>query len=309
MGSPIKLQNAFASHAVKFSNNARHFPNRFLKMIGILLWMAVSNVFGSPKIEERVVASLTESTLTRASSICSRGQIDVSTVLFASHLSCFVYEKPADRHDHIIRNHGLTQLSFWNIEASFGEVAGRVWLFNDRTLFVVFRGTASLTDAFINSHLYRAEVFTRMGRVHGGFFLRMRRMKKQIDNIIVSNILSFDRIVFAGHSLGGAVAVLAALQYAHSRTASQIEVVTFGSPKVGNLTFGKYFNFYIKSHTRVVVNDDPVVKLPPRILGYEHAPGGCVVNLSHESSGSGIFDKLEAHRLVIYQTQLEHLST
>lgn len=283
-------------------------PKLGLVMIGILLWIASSNVFGSSKTDERVFASLSESTLTRASPICSRGHIDMSTVLFASHLSWFVYEKHAEWHDHIIKSYGLTQLSFWNIEASFGEVAGRVWLFNDRTLFVVFRGTASLTDAFINSQLYRSEVFTRMGKVHGGFFLRMRGMKEQIDNIIVSKTLSFDRIVFAGHSLGGAVAVLAALQYAHSRAATRIEVVTFGSPKVGNLTFGKYFNFYIKSHTRVVVHDDPVVKLPPRILGYEHAPGGCVVNLPHESSGVGIFNKLEAHRLLIYQTQLEHVS-
>lgn len=240
--------------------------------------------------------------------MCSFNQIHLSSVQLAAHLCNFVYEKPQRTHERIISSYGIHQVVIWNIEASFREVVGRVWLFNNRTLFVVLRGTASMTDGFINSRFYRSKDFSAMGKVHAGFVARFRKIQKQIENIIDSNALQFDRIVFAGHSLGGAVAMLAALNYSVDHAKVPIDVVTLGSPRVGDETFGKYFNFYIKSHTRVFVSDDPVVTLPPRFMGYEHVVGGCVLMLPHATVKKGLFDKLEAHSLVIYQTNLEHLS-
>lgn len=278
------------------------------KMAPVYSWMILLCVMRGWASSEAQDSSVSRNIVDGSASVCTHDGIQLPIVQLALHLSNFVYEKADIEHDQTIANHIYIRHSSWNIEASFGEVAGRIWLFDDRTLFVVFRGTASLTDAFMNSQFYRQEAFYKMGKVHSGFISRLRRMNRRVDSIIESNTPHFDRIVFAGHSLGGAVAMLAALKYSLNNRGAQVDVVTFGSPRVGNHTFGKYFNFYIKSHTRVVVDQDPVVKLPPRFLGYEHIQGGCVVILTDHSHRSGIFNLFEAHRLVIYQTQLQLLS-
>ena len=66
-----------------------------------------------------------------------------------------------------------------------------------------------------------------------------------------------------GHSLGGAVATLSAIQIAKFVSKERIVFMNYGSPRVGNQNFVNYFMSIIPNGIRVVNYKDPVPHLPP----------------------------------------------
>ncbi len=98
-----------------------------------------------------------------------------------------------------------------------------------------------------------------MGMVHRGF-------KKELDklwSIITEATKDIDKIYVTGHSLGAAMATIAA-----GRMQSKVEaLVTFGSPRVGTRQF---VNNLQVAHYRVQNNCDDVTKVPFLFLGFRH---------------------------------------
>ncbi|KAJ2799676.1 hypothetical protein H4R20_004343 [Coemansia guatemalensis] len=84
------------------------------------------------------------------------------------------------------------------------------------------------------------------------------------------------KIVFLGHSLGGASAVLSALRFAtdNELLKDMIRVWTFGEPRVGNRAFAEYYTQMLGNQTyRVTYQADIVPHVPPwQVLGYQHHP-------------------------------------
>ncbi|KZM28139.1 uncharacterized protein EKO05_0005832 [Ascochyta rabiei] len=77
------------------------------------------------------------------------------------------------------------------------------------------------------------------------------------------------KVVATGHSLGGALASLAA-GFLRSQ-GTTIDLYTYGAPKVGLEGLAKYISDTSKGQTyRVTHKADPVPKLPPALLGYHH---------------------------------------
>ncbi|RYN16370.1 hypothetical protein AA0112_g12532 [Alternaria arborescens] len=77
------------------------------------------------------------------------------------------------------------------------------------------------------------------------------------------------KIVATGHSLGGALASLAA-GYLRS-TGVTVDLYTYGAPKIGLAGVSNYITATGKGETyRVTHKNDPVPKLPPALLGYRH---------------------------------------
>ncbi|KAI0471894.1 alpha/beta-hydrolase [Xylariaceae sp. FL0804] len=75
-------------------------------------------------------------------------------------------------------------------------------------------------------------------------------------------------IVYTGHSLGAAVATLAA---AYGREAGYAgDLYTYGSPRVGNGNLVAFITDQAGGEYRVTHLDDPVPRLPPIILNYAH---------------------------------------
>lgn len=70
---------------------------------------------------------------------------------------------------------------------------------------------------------------------------------------------------FTGHSLGAALATIAAARWAAIGTVQGL--YTFGSPRVGTAIFTRTVPSAI---WRIVNNQDVVARLPPAIAGYEH---------------------------------------
>ena len=151
-------------------------------------------------------------------------------------------------------------------------------LSNPDVVVVVFRGTRlqmhTLLDVaevvLINRNdLWTDSRFLRVacragGQVHAGFDSAFAGISDTLD-AIVRNKKPGQRLWLTGHSLGGALATLAA---AHLGPASVQGVYTFGSPRVGNAAFAA--ELPRESHYRFVHRDDWVATVPPEFIGYVH---------------------------------------
>lgn len=75
----------------------------------------------------------------------------------------------------------------------------------------------------------------------------------------------------AGHSLGGALATLLALDVALHTSCRAPAVYTFASPRTGDPSFAAGFDSVVKASFRVASSPDLVPKLPPILpIPYEH---------------------------------------
>ena len=81
-------------------------------------------------------------------------------------------------------------------------------------------------------------------------------------------------IFVTGHSLGGAISTLAALEIFASTKNTKLNVYNFGEPRVGNPAFARHAATALpaKQQFRIVHKADPVPHLPPTSFGYLHVP-------------------------------------
>lgn len=149
---------------------------------------------------------------------------------------------------------------------------------SDRTLLVILRGTRvrktsvlDLADLFLlnQDDLITDSQFVRQpcdagGKVHRGFLSAYLEVEADIDKLVQDRAPG-QGVWIAGHSLGGALAMLAA---AHLPAESVAGVYTFGAPRVGNAEFISCLPRQ-RVH-RYVHGQDWVPTVPPAFLGYVH---------------------------------------
>ena len=119
---------------------------------------------------------------------------------------------------------------------------------------VVFRGTVGLRDALTDLDALLVE--EGAGQVHRGFRAALDELWDEL-----SALTRGRAPCFAGHSLGGALAVLAAARHPSTRCA-----YTFGAPRIGDTAFRDSLRVPVY---RVVNNNDIVTRMPPP-LRYRH---------------------------------------
>lgn len=84
-------------------------------------------------------------------------------------------------------------------------------------------------------------------------------------------------VMVTGHSMGAAMASFCALDLMVNHNAEDVQVVTFGQPRVGNAAFAAYFSKYVPRTIRVTNSHDIVPHLPPYFTSfpqktYHHFP-------------------------------------
>ncbi|KAK9829841.1 hypothetical protein WJX72_008191 [[Myrmecia] bisecta] len=114
--------------------------------------------------------------------------------------------------------------------------------------------------------------------VHRGFLTAYDSVRARVMNI-VDEVLDDGtdepwQIHVTGHSLGGALATLCAFElvarrYRTTRSKPQINMVNFGSPRVGNVAFAADFNRLVPDAWRVTNHKDVIPRVP-RLMGYSH---------------------------------------
>ncbi len=110
-----------------------------------------------------------------------------------------------------------------------------------------------------------------VGGTHQGFTMGLF----QVWALILADVTGFQdqgqTLWIAGHSLGGALAVLCAAAFTFARRQPVNGLYTFGQPRVGDLTFVGQCDTHLGNvHFRFVNNRDVVTRVPPRI--FPHLP-------------------------------------
>ncbi|MHC4814829.1 MAG: lipase family protein [Planctomycetota bacterium] len=155
----------------------------------------------------------------------------------------------------------------------------------DDFAILVFRGTDELRDWLANVRAVPV-AWPQGGNVHRGF----RRAFRKVWDEVVECMDSMDSVAsgptpwfYTGHSLGGALATLAA------SARPPVATYTFGAPRVGDPEFQQTLTTPLY---RVVNHRDIVTTLPPRIeaLGFVH--GGQLRYIG--SDGRLVLDPTEA---------------
>jgi predicted lipase len=139
----------------------------------------------------------------------------------------------------------------------------------NKKLYIVFRGTQNerdmLTDIEFLQHTTKID--GKECKIHSGFFKAYESVKSQIDSIPFKEYDQYE-IIICGHSLGGALATICGAYLPVEMVDHPIEVVTFGSPRVGNDKFGKIFMSKVSAYYRFVHNNDIVPTMPK--INYKH---------------------------------------
>lgn len=146
---------------------------------------------------------------------------------------------------------------------------------SNNTIYVTGPGSESLTDWSLDFQIWRTRVsYFNDSLVHAGFMKIYDSIKIKLHQILSSIILhnNIDTIVCTGHSLFGAVSTIIAADCSIRYESTNIVCVTFGSPRVGNNKFAKFFNDNVDTSFRCVFAKDPITFSPVPIR-FKHVRG------------------------------------
>jgi hypothetical protein len=129
----------------------------------------------------------------------------------------------------------------------------------NKNVFITFRGTTTIEDWKHNIDTTTVNPFKDL-QVHKGFYEQYMSVRNRIYSFI-PNICS-NNIIISGHSLGGALAYVCAVDIHSTTQNSNIKVFTIGAPRPGNKAFADYFNKNIKRSIRYKNKGDIITKLP-----------------------------------------------
>lgn len=139
-------------------------------------------------------------------------------------------------------------------------------------MVLAFEGSKQPLDWWYNMRVdYRA--FGDYGKVHAGFLKSWLAVAEQLVEIVAKH--NPEGLTITGHSRGGAIAVLAALEL--KQTAPRVRVVTFGAPRPGNKEFHRSFQKAVPDVRRFWLFSDPVPFVPFLKWGYRQVHGGQIL--------------------------------
>lgn len=143
--------------------------------------------------------------------------------------------------------------------------------YNDSDIVLSFRGTSSIEDWMTNAAFDLTSFAGGIGKVHRGFSDALYLVWNDITQILARVQTKAQALWITGHSLGGALATLAAAHFALVLDKPVRGIYTFGQPRVGNREFSRNFDADLKGRFfRFVNNSDIVTRIPTRVMSYSH---------------------------------------
>ncbi|CAM1507920.1 Fc.00g047680.m01.CDS01 [Cosmosporella sp. VM-42] len=159
-----------------------------------------------------------------------------------------------------------------NFNGASTGIGGYVATDNARSEIVVsVRGSSNIRNWIANLEFAQQDCsFVAGCGVHTGFQKAWAEISAPVKAAVAKAKAanpSF-KIISTGHSLGGAVATLAAAYL--RKDGNAVDLFTYGSPRVGNNVFANFVTNQAGAEFRVTHGDDPVPRLPPIVFGYRH---------------------------------------
>jgi triacylglycerol lipase len=233
---------------------------------------------------------------------------NVDIALWLAHFSRLVYENKQTVVDHLRSATPFTDIAFFDAEGTQGFLAVNPKNENNEAVGVlVFRGTEKDSfDILTDINIFGRQIPDEEFMAHAGFVIAIRSIWGRklafrqsdsdpsdsseseiygapgVSDALFTKLHKYKKVKLyvTGHSLGGALATLAAhhietaIGYNRIPKDTNLELAglyTFGSPKVANEEFNYALNHELKGKSFRLVNGvDVVARLPPSILGYRH---------------------------------------
>lgn len=184
---------------------------------------------------------------------------ELSRVIYRETVSENAVVRP-DRRT-VLQNAGLEEVLFADGESTEAAIV-RAGQFH----ILAFRGTIGLADWLRDFDIRLDDDWGGPGRAHKGFVGALNEVWDRGANPLHAKLREIEGPVFyTGHSLGAALAVVAAARIEADRR--PVAVYTFGGPRCGDDTFARQHPLRDRIH-RVVNNRDIVPRVPPSV--YEH---------------------------------------
>lgn len=218
--------------------------------------------------------------------------LDSGNAYWMARLSNVIYKKRSDDDEHpdeeaILQDLKTEDSGFVSVKGANKNSAQAALIEHKDYLCMAFRGTNELADWLDNINAFRESVL--FGEFHRGFwnsvedvwdvihgeYKRLREEKKR-------------PLFFTGHSLGGAMATVAASRFLH-QDLPFTSVYTYGQPRALSRGTSRIYNAEAgRRHYRFQNNEDIVTRVPARLMGYSHV-GTCLYIDSnkqiHDDSG------------------------
>jgi triacylglycerol lipase len=180
--------------------------------------------------------------------------MNTEQLLAFAKISATTYENPKDSKSKF-KALGYTIVEFFDVDGAQG------YLLKGTDAHVLsFRGTEVTQKSDVLADLKAGKNLEACGgKVHVGFKDELNKLWPAI----TKSLANIDTLYVTGHSLGAAMATIAA-----SRIQTKvIALITFGSPRAGNQEF---VNSLTVTHYRVQNNCDDVTKVPFKLMGFAH---------------------------------------
>ncbi|KAG7094501.1 hypothetical protein E1B28_005330, partial [Marasmius oreades] len=156
------------------------------------------------------------------------------------------------------------------------------------TIVVAHQGTNSksllsiLNDAQFLLRPLNSTRFQLSGdiKVHDGFQKTFERTADGVMDGVQKGLKEFNstKVLVTGHSLGASIATFDALMLKQQLPSSiELKTTVFGMPRAGNKAFADFVDSTLgtsdSTYARITNQDDPVPRVPPQAIGYQHASG------------------------------------
>jgi hypothetical protein len=139
---------------------------------------------------------------------------------------------------------------------------------DDSITVICFRGTENIQSAITDIEVKLLVYDYGAGEVHGGFIGSWNAVYTDIAQHIEQNCPAKELLV-TGHSLGGALAVIAADHFVYE--GRMVRAYTFGQPRVFDQRGVEQAAERLDGYHRFVHNNDVVPRIPFAGWGYRHA--------------------------------------
>jgi hypothetical protein len=211
-------------------------------------------------------------------------KLDAGNAYWMARIAKVVYLKKSDSNqlpdeEGILRNLKNSDNKFISVLGVDKNSAQAALIEHEDYLCMAFRGTNELEDWLDNINVFATNQL--FGEFHRGFWNSLEDVWKPMDTRCRELQKQKNRpVFFTGHSLGGAMATIAAAKYLQEDKPFT-SVYTFGQPRTMSRKTAQVFNVECKDRFfRFHNNNDLVTRIPARMMNYSHV--GSYLYISEE---------------------------